>query len=195
MTDSTCSIEGCDRLRKARGWCRLHYLRWHRTGDPGEAELRKPHPKRWTDPCRVVGCGNTDIEGRGWCAMHYQRWRITGDPGAAEPSRAAIGQAQWSKDRDGYLIRADGNGGTEYQHRTVMTAVLKRPLQSFESVHHVNGIRHDNRPENLELWVRPQPAGRRARDLAKWVIDTYPDLVTELFQDSLFGNDQAVPTN
>lgn len=34
MTQGTCSIEGCGRATLARGWCRRHYLRWHRTGDP-----------------------------------------------------------------------------------------------------------------------------------------------------------------
>lgn len=51
------------------------------------------------------------------------------------------------------------------EHRVIMEQVLNRKLLPGESVHHKNGIRYDNRPENLELWVRPQPCGQRAHDL------------------------------
>lgn len=30
----TCSIEGCESPAHCRGWCRSHYMRWYRYGDP-----------------------------------------------------------------------------------------------------------------------------------------------------------------
>ena len=55
-----------------------------------------------------------------------------------------------------------------FEHILVVEARLGRYLQPGESVHHRNGLRHDNRPENLELWTRPQPSGIRVSDAVAW---------------------------
>lgn len=58
--------------------------------------------------------------------------------------------------------------GAIFQHVVVMSEILGRPLVRGENVHHKNGVRDDNRPENLELWVTSQPAGQRPEDLVVW---------------------------
>lgn len=57
-----------------------------------------------------------------------------------------------------------GRSGWMLHHRFVMQQMLGRPLLNTERVHHKNGNRGDNRPENLELWKGAHPQGVRAKD-------------------------------
>jgi hypothetical protein len=73
-----CAIAGCDRVAVTRGWCRKHYARWWRGGDPtGDpaGTRRDPQPPQ----CRIAGCESRP-RSRGLCTRHYNRQQRHGDP-------------------------------------------------------------------------------------------------------------------
>lgn len=102
------------------------------------------------------------------CAKHYQRkWRADGPVGRKPVERV------WQTNRQGYRFQArkiDGKIKNVLQHRELLAEKLGRPLLAHENVHHINGIKHDNRLENLELWSTAQPPGQRVEDKVAWAV-------------------------
>lgn len=67
-----CSIPDCGRPVDARSWCKTHWMRWKRHGDPLGSAPRRPERT-----CDVDGC-DAKHYGAGLCANHYARRRRTG---------------------------------------------------------------------------------------------------------------------
>lgn len=117
--------------------------------------------------------------------MHYTRLVEKGEVGDAESKHRP---GVWRLNRNGYVERWDSaTKRNQFQHRFVMEQQLGRALRPGETIHHRNGVRSDNRPENLELWVTPQAAGQRVEDLVAWVIEQYPTFIRDALTPTSFA--------
>lgn len=194
----TCSVEGCARPVTARGWCGAHYRRWHKYGNPEALAPRKPaaetgttkacltcgrtldlgqFPYGWS-PCRDCRRSINFSQGKscavclkplvnasqtGLCAVHHGELRRS--QSEVKRKRVAGGYVVLTSHWNHPNARARGH---ILEHVKVMAEALGRPLEPHENVHHINGVRDDNRPENLELWSTKQPQGQRIADKVAW---------------------------
>jgi hypothetical protein len=104
----------------------------------------------------------------------FLEYRIENNLDLEKPKKYKAPNGNGHKEPSGYIFITKmrhpnaSKKGRIYEHTFIMSQHLGRPLKKGESVHHKNGIRKDNRIENLELWHKGQPAGQRVEDKIKW---------------------------
>lgn len=87
-----CTIEGCVRELRARGYCTMHWARWRKYGDPQSGAKAPPLP----DFCGVDKCGRKARsrwkDGRVLCAFHYLRMMTKGTTADLKPPPPSDGR-------------------------------------------------------------------------------------------------------
>lgn len=213
MLDRTCSVEGCERIKRAKGWCSKHYYR-----------LRE-------DRCTARGC-TRPLRAKNLCAQHYREadervrtcrecgkefagdirrnfcslpcknlWQKgpvrraveAGDrPGviAAALSCSVVTEKgcwewQFAKSPAGYgMIGQGGKGG--FVHRHVAAANIGRPIPKNEPVHHKCANPPCVNPEHL------QPVTHRENLAEMFERNYYLDRIAEL-EAALMALDPSHP--
>lgn len=163
-----CIICDKNRSKYSKKFCRLCYERDYFKRNPEKHELKKKNSrnrqrmKKGLPLCdELLRTGEGFLDGLGYKIIYKPN-----HPNARERGRIL-------------------------EHIFVMSEYLGRPLMKHENIHHKNGIRHDNRIENLELWCKGQPAGQRVQDrilfykefLEKYDFEVKSKTVTNIFHN------------
>ena len=151
-------------IRKAReiGKVGNNQYIWHTCPDCGKQRWITPTNLRKSKDsigrCQLCATKNAGVPGQG---PKSHAWK-----GGKRHFRGYVGV--WLAPNDFFYSMADKTGGVA-EHRLIMAQHLGRCLQSWEIVHHKNGIRDDNRIENLELTT----AGSHSTSHSKGYRDGY----------------------
>lgn len=130
---------------------------WECRCDCGTEKTIASQPLRY-GKSTSCGCYNKERlhERSGGNHPSYRGGRISGSGGYV-----LILNREHPRSRNGYV----------FEHILIMEKHLGRPIFEGETVHHKNGIKNDNRIENLELWTGNHAPGVREIDMVEFCVE------------------------
>jgi hypothetical protein len=142
--EGVCSFEGCNNKIKAKGLCGKHYQ-------------QKRAEKLKVNLC-ACGCGEKTVYKYVW--GHHTRLFTSEE------------QSRRGKMNDGSTMRQRYEGvSTHYrkvrgrhEHRIVAEEKLGRALEKGEIVHHIDGNKRNNNPDNLEIMTQSEHASLHMKE-------------------------------
>lgn len=155
----------CDRDVRASNLCILHYKKkkWREKYNLDPDLTKKIKRSNFPEICSE--CKEKSFS-KGLCKKCYMfKWHASKVKAKNIVERKPKGSGCLRK--DGYRVLVK-NGKRTLEHTWIMSMHLGRSLIKGESIHHKNGIRDDNRIENLELWSTSHPSGQRVQDKIEW---------------------------
>lgn len=165
MTIKLCKEVACKKEVLAKDLCQAHYALKRRTGSTQKTYVR--------GTCSLDDCDIPHLA-KGYCSSHYYKWKHHGDPYWEQPKappKRIVDQHGYIELTNMHDYPGSKKNGRIFEHRYVMSEHLGRELLPEENVHHINGVRDDNRIENLEIWNTSQPAGQRPEDKVLWAVE------------------------
>lgn len=169
-SEGACKFPECDRPMavKREGLCHAHMFQLNKG-----IELR-PVRSRTRPLCDFESCTN-EAHSKGLCYAHY-RQKERGQE--LQPIKPKGRQVTRMATADGYIRVWKPEhpnafkDGWAAEHVVVMSEKLGRSIRKGEQVHHLDSNRQNNEPDNLELWVKSHPSGRRREDAVKDALNT-----------------------
>lgn len=166
----TCSTPDCERGHFARSWCKMHYQRWKKHGNP-EKTLPGGREK---GICSFPECAKP-YEARGWCAGHLAQAKKGKRPAplalrdgrsAAEQmgthgSRDGNGCIRWTRrlSDDGYGLLDEG--GSEWRVNRLAWAAVNGPIPEGLEIDHACHVRSCFNVQHLRLATHKQNSENR----------------------------------
>ena len=152
-----CSIPDCLREHDKANYCSHHYHKWRKYGNP-LIITRRGGPKKTKIKKLCLNCTKefetwpSRSERKKFCS---KKCLYEGVGRLPRKTRSFDSKHWYEPKKNGYLGKIH-NRKMVWQHRYVAEQMLNRKLLDSEVVHHINGVKGDNRPENLIVYNRAE---------------------------------------